>query len=66
MQRAILEQLMAARRDGRVLVRALEVESGTEKLIDPAMDRSALGLAAAAAAGEDRSRRVTIEGRPGF
>jgi xanthine dehydrogenase accessory factor len=63
MQRAILEQLMAARRDGRVLVRALEVESGTEKLIDPAADRSAFGLAAAAAVDEDKSRRITIEGR---
>ena len=54
---------MAARRDGRVLVRALEVESGTEKLIDPATDRSAFGLAAAAAVDEDKSRRITIEGR---
>src|SRR5271156_2217119 len=63
MQRAILEQLMAARRDGRVLVRALDVESGMEKLIDPAADRSALGQAATAAVEEDKSRRVTIEGR---
>jgi CTP:molybdopterin cytidylyltransferase MocA/xanthine/CO dehydrogenase XdhC/CoxF family maturation factor len=63
MQRAILEQLMAARRDGRVLVRALEVESGTEKLIDPAADRSALGQAAAVAVEKDKSHRVTIEGR---
>ncbi len=54
---------MAARRDGRVLVRALDVESGTEKLIDPVADRSALGQAAAAAVEEDKSRRVTVEGR---
>jgi xanthine dehydrogenase accessory factor len=63
MRRGILEQLMAARREGRVLVRALEVESGTEKLIDPASDTSVLGLAAAAAAQEDASRRITVEGR---
>jgi CTP:molybdopterin cytidylyltransferase MocA/xanthine/CO dehydrogenase XdhC/CoxF family maturation factor len=53
---------MAARRDGRVLVRALEIESGEERLIDPASDSSALGLAAAASAEDDASRRVTLEG----
>ncbi|HWX88766.1 MAG TPA: XdhC family protein [Rhizomicrobium sp.] len=63
MQRATLERLMAARRDGRVLVRALEIESGEERLIDPASDSSALGLATAAAADDDASRRVTLEGR---
>jgi CTP:molybdopterin cytidylyltransferase MocA/xanthine/CO dehydrogenase XdhC/CoxF family maturation factor len=63
MQRATLEKLMAARRDGRVLVRALEIESGEERLIDPASDSSALGLAAVAAADDDASRRVTLEGR---
>jgi CTP:molybdopterin cytidylyltransferase MocA/xanthine/CO dehydrogenase XdhC/CoxF family maturation factor len=63
MQRVVLEQLMAARREGRVLVRALEVESGTEKLIDPALDTSPLGLAAGVAAEEDASRHATVEGR---
>jgi len=63
MRRTTLEKLMAARRDGRVLVRALEIESGDERLIDPALDCSALGLAAAAAAEDDASRRVTLEGR---
>lgn len=63
MRREVLKQLMAARQDGRVLVRALDVESGAEKLIDPATDTTALGLAAAAAAREDASRHVTIEGR---
>ena len=57
---------MAARRDGRVLVRALDVESGSEKLIDPVADKSSLGRAAAAAADEDKSRHVTIEGRTWF
>jgi len=38
MRRATLERLMAARRDGRTLVRALEIESGEERLIDTASD----------------------------
>lgn len=63
MRREILEQLMAARREGRTLVRALEMESGAEELLDPASDTTALGMAAAAAARDDISRPVTIEGR---
>jgi CTP:molybdopterin cytidylyltransferase MocA/xanthine/CO dehydrogenase XdhC/CoxF family maturation factor len=63
MQRAILEKLIAARHEGRVLVRALDTESGTELLIDPALDNSPLGLAARAAAEEDASRHANVEGR---
>jgi len=63
MQRETLEGLMAARREGRILVRALDVESGAERLIDPATDTSTLGAAAATAARNDISRRVTIDGR---
>jgi xanthine dehydrogenase accessory factor len=66
MQRQILEQLMAARREGRLLVRALDVESGEERLIDPASDSSTLGLAAAVAARADAGRRVVIDGRTWF
>jgi len=66
MRRKTLEQLMAARRDGRLLVRALDVESGEELLIDPAADSSPLGLAAAAAARADTGRRITIAGRTWF
>jgi xanthine dehydrogenase accessory factor len=66
MRRKTLEQLMAARRDGRLLVRALDVENGEELLIDPAADSSPLGLAAAAAARADTGRRVTIAGRTWF
>jgi CTP:molybdopterin cytidylyltransferase MocA/xanthine/CO dehydrogenase XdhC/CoxF family maturation factor len=57
---------MAARREGRPLVRALDVESGEELLIDPASDSSPLGVAAAAAARTDAGRRVTVEGRTWF
>jgi len=63
MRRVILEKLIAARHEGRVLVRALEMENGTEELIDPTLDTSLLGLAAKAAAEEDASRHATIEGR---
>ena len=66
MRRKTLEQLMAARREGRLLVRALDVESGEELLIDPASDSSPLGLAAAATARADAGRRVSIEGRSWF
>ncbi len=66
MRRETLDQLMAARRDGRLLVRALDVESGEDLLIDPASDSSPLGLAAAATARADASRRVSIEGRTWF
>jgi CTP:molybdopterin cytidylyltransferase MocA/xanthine/CO dehydrogenase XdhC/CoxF family maturation factor len=66
MRRDILQQLMEARREGRVLVRALDVESGVERLLDPASDTSALGMAAAEAARADASRRVTVEDRTWF
>ena len=66
MRRKTLDQLMTARREGRLLVRALDVESGEELLIDPASDSSPLGLAAAATARADTGRRVTIEGRAWF
>ena len=66
MRRATLEKLMAADRDGRVLVRALNVESGEELLVDPAADRSPLGLAAAAAVRADASGPLMLEGQRWF
>src|SRR5665213_4123207 len=66
MRRATLEKLMAAQRDGRALVRALNVESGEELLVDPAADLSPLGIAAAAAVRADASRAVTLEGQRWF
>ncbi len=63
MRRDVLQQLLQARRDGRPLVRALDVESGAERLIDPSQDRSALAEAAAEAARGDRSGAIRIEGR---
>ena len=66
MKRATLLAINAARELGRPLVRALDVESGEEKLIDPAGDLSPLGLAAARALRADASSSVTWEGRQWF
>ncbi|HYS46316.1 MAG TPA: hypothetical protein VEM35_07740, partial [Rhizomicrobium sp.] len=66
MRRAILEKLMAARREDRLLVRALNLANGEERLLDPACVSSPLGRAAAMAAGEGVSRRITLEGHSWF
>ena len=66
MRRTTLEKLMAARREGRSLVRALNLTSGEERLLDPATDTSPLGRAAAMAAGENVSHRVTLGGSTWF
>jgi CTP:molybdopterin cytidylyltransferase MocA/xanthine/CO dehydrogenase XdhC/CoxF family maturation factor len=66
MRRETLEKLAAARRDGRPMVRAIDPESGEERLIDPATDGSPLGRAAAGALEHDASLRVTVEGRDWF
>jgi len=60
MRRETLEKLMTARRDGRPMVRALNLASGEERLIDPA-NTSPLGRAAAQVVRDDASRRVTME-----
>jgi CTP:molybdopterin cytidylyltransferase MocA/xanthine/CO dehydrogenase XdhC/CoxF family maturation factor len=61
MRRATLEELMAARREGRLMVRALNLTSGEERLVDPACDTSPLGQAALTAVQKDASRRITLE-----
>lgn len=66
MQRQTLERLMMARREGRALVRAIHLASGEEKLLDPLADTSALGRAAASAARDDVSRRITLDGETWF
>src|SRR5881396_514381 len=66
MRRETLQRLMMARREGRALVRAVNLASGEEKLLDPLTDflsdTSPLGQAAALAVRQDRSRRVTLDG----
>ncbi len=62
MERATLEKLMQARREGRVLVRALNLATSEERLLDPAAsDTSPLGQAARLAAQSDASRRIALE-----
>ena len=66
MQRETLEKLMTARREGRPLVRAVNLQSGEERLLDPSAETSPFGRAAAAAAREDTGRRVTLDGEEWF
>ena len=66
MKRKTLLALNDARRAGRAIVRASDLATGEEHLVDPHMDKSALGLAAADAARADTSGSVEIEGRTWF
>jgi xanthine dehydrogenase accessory factor len=66
MKLATLKALNEARRDGRAIVRATDLASGEEMLIDPAADASPLGQAAAGAARADTSGPAQIEGRSWF
>jgi xanthine dehydrogenase accessory factor len=66
MNRDTLRALNSARREARAIVRASDLETGDEKLVDPASDSSALGQAAAQAARADRSGAVVIDGREWF
>ncbi len=66
MRRETLLALNEARRAGRAIVRAMELESGEDHLIDPAMDVSPLGVACATAARADRSETVDVDGRAWF
>jgi xanthine/CO dehydrogenase XdhC/CoxF family maturation factor len=66
MKRETLLALNEARGEGRAVVRAVELSSGEEQLIDPAGDWSGLGIAAAKAARADQSTSVEIDGRLWF
>lgn len=66
MKRSALAALQEARKAGKALVRALDLATGEERLIDPLDDRSPLGLAAAGAARKDRSGPTEVEGRSWF
>lgn len=66
MKRSTLEALNRARKEGRAIVRAVDLQSGDERLIDPATDATPLGAAAAQAARADRSAPVEIDGRTWF
>jgi xanthine dehydrogenase accessory factor len=66
MKRATLDALLAAVREGRPVVRAVDLASGEERLIHPLTEETALGRASGAAARADRSDAVDIEGRSWF
>lgn len=66
MKRSTLEILIRARKEGRAVVRAVDLASGEERLIEPGSEDSALGRAAAAAARADRSAPAEIDGRSWF
>jgi xanthine dehydrogenase accessory factor len=66
MRRETLIALNDARSSGRAIVRAVDLGSGDELLIDPRTDSSPLGGLAALASRADRSTSANIEGREWF
>jgi xanthine dehydrogenase accessory factor len=66
MRRETLHALNEARRAGRAIVRATDLESGEDRLVDPATDASPLGIACASAARADQSGTVDVDGRSWF
>ena len=66
MRKDTLRALNAARHAGRAVVRAIDLATGEERLIDPSSPANELERAAAAAARADRSEPVEIDGRIWF
>jgi xanthine dehydrogenase accessory factor len=66
MKRATLQAINEARHAGRAVVRAVDLASGEERLLDAHGDTSPLGHAAADAARADKSVAVEIEAREWF
>ncbi|HEY6578798.1 MAG TPA: XdhC family protein [Rhizomicrobium sp.] len=66
MKRSTLEALREARRAGKAMVRALDLKTGEERLVDPGNGCSALEYAAAEASRADRSGVTEAEGRSWF
>ena len=66
MKRETLKLINEARRAGRAIVRATNLATGEDRLIDPAGDKSALGEAAAGAARADQSGPAQVEGQSWF
>lgn len=61
-----LKTILALRANGQALVRAVDLQSGEERLVDPGDDSSELALAARDAARADKSGPVEIAGREWF
>jgi len=66
MRKETLQQLNEARHRGCAVVRAIDLDSGEERLIDPANPTNELEHAASAAARADRSAPAEIEGQNWF
>jgi xanthine dehydrogenase accessory factor len=66
MKRSTREELREAQLARRAMVRALDLASGEERLLDPRENKSLLGQAAAEAARSDKSGFAEIEGRSWF
>ena len=66
MKRETLNRIQQARREGRAIVRAIDLSSGEERLLDPRSDSSALGTAAGQAARADQSGPIDVEGATWF
>jgi xanthine dehydrogenase accessory factor len=64
--RNMVVALNNARRLERAAVRAVDLETGHDRFIDPNLDNSPLGLAAATAARADRSMTVEVDCRRWF
>ncbi|HTW33425.1 MAG TPA: XdhC family protein [Rhizomicrobium sp.] len=62
MKRSTLEALNRARRQGRPIVRVVDLHTADERLFEPGTETSAMGKAATAAARIDRSGPVEIDG----
>jgi xanthine dehydrogenase accessory factor len=65
MKRTTLSALRNVRRSGKALVRAIDLATGEENLMEPG-DETPLGRAATTAARADRSEMVEVEGRGWF
>lgn len=66
MNRETLTRINQARHAGRAIVRATNLATGEDRLIDPATDKTPLGEAAAGAARADTSGPAQIEGESWF
>jgi len=66
MRRETLAALNEARRAGRAVVRATDLATGDEVIVDPGNDTSPLGIAAAQAARADQSATTELDGRRWF
>jgi xanthine dehydrogenase accessory factor len=62
MKRKTLEAITRALAERRAIVRVVDLDTGDERLFEPGVETSAMGLAATAAAHADRSGPLEIDG----